>query len=111
MSDYGLVVIGGGEAGISAALRATRLGAKVCMINREPELGGGCVQTGTLPSKTLSNAAHFLENLKKGKRYGIPVVEGLPRLASTPIRPEPNSRIGALMEPRFASMAPRATAR
>jgi dihydrolipoamide dehydrogenase len=76
MSDYGLVVIGGGEAGISAALRATQLGAKVLMINREPELGGGCVQTGTLPSKTLSNAAHFLENLKKGKRYGIPVVEG-----------------------------------
>ena len=76
MSDYGLIVIGGGEAGISAALRATQLGAKVCLINREPELGGGCVQTGTLPSKTLSNAAHFLENLKKGKRYGIPVVEG-----------------------------------
>ncbi|MBE3110870.1 MAG: NAD(P)/FAD-dependent oxidoreductase [Acidobacteria bacterium] len=76
MSAYELVVIGGGEAGISAALRATQLGAKVCLINREPELGGGCVQTGTLPSKTLNNAAHFLENLKKGKRYGIPVVEG-----------------------------------
>jgi dihydrolipoamide dehydrogenase len=76
MSAYGLVVIGGGEAGISAALRATQLGAKVCLVNREPELGGGCVQTGTLPSKTLSNAAHFLENLKKGQRYGIPVVEG-----------------------------------
>lgn len=76
MSAYGLVVIGGGEAGISAALHATQLGAKVCLINREPELGGGCVQTGTLPSKTLSNAALFLENLKKGKRYGIPVVEG-----------------------------------
>jgi dihydrolipoamide dehydrogenase len=75
MSDYGLVVIGGGEAGITAALRASQLGAKACMINREAELGGGCVQTGTLPSKTLSNAAHFLENLKKGKRYGIPVVE------------------------------------
>ena len=75
MSDFGLVVIGGGEAGISAALRAAQLGAEVCLINREPELGGGCVRTGTLPSKTLSNAAHFLEDLKKGKRYGIPVVE------------------------------------
>jgi dihydrolipoamide dehydrogenase len=77
MSDsaYDVIVIGGGEAGISAVLRATELGAKALMINREAELGGGCVQTGTLPSKTLSNAAHFLENLKKGKRYGIPVVE------------------------------------
>ena len=74
-NGYDLVVIGGGEAGISAALRAAQLGAKVVMINREPELGGGCVQTGTLPSKTLGNAAHFLESLKKGKRYGIPVIE------------------------------------
>jgi dihydrolipoamide dehydrogenase len=76
MSEYDLVTIGGGEAGISAALRASQLGAKVLMINREPELGGGCVRTGTLPSKILSNAAHFLEDLKKGKRYGVPVVEG-----------------------------------
>ena len=75
MSDHDLIVIGGGEAGISASLRATRLGARVCLINREPELGGGCVRTGTLPSKILGNAAHFLENLKKGKRYGVPVVE------------------------------------
>ena len=76
MNVHDLIVLGGGEAGISAALRASQLGAKVLMINREAELGGGCVRTGTLPSKTLSNAAHFLENLKKGKRYGIPVVEG-----------------------------------
>ncbi len=77
MSDnaFDVIVIGGGEAGIAAVLRATELGAKALLINREPELGGGCVQTGTLPSKTLGNAAHFLENLKKGKRYGVPVVE------------------------------------
>lgn len=76
MNEHDLIVIGGGEAGISASLRGTQLGARVCMLNREPELGGGCVQTGTLPSKILSNAAHFLEDLKKGKRYGVPVVEG-----------------------------------
>ena len=75
MSGYELIVIGGGEAGISAALHGASLGAKVLMINREPELGGGCVRTGTLPSKTLSNAAHFLENLKKGRRFGIAVDE------------------------------------
>ncbi|HMA53783.1 MAG TPA: NAD(P)/FAD-dependent oxidoreductase [Acidobacteriota bacterium] len=75
MSDYDLIVIGGGEAGISAALHAAHLGARALIVNREAELGGGCVRTGTLPSKILSNAAHFLENLKKGKRYGVPVVE------------------------------------
>ena len=75
MNAYDLVVIGGGEAGIAAALRAAELGAKACIVNREAELGGGCVRTGTLPSKILSNAAHFLEGLKQGKRYGVPVVE------------------------------------
>lgn len=75
MSEFDLIVIGGGEAGISAALRASQLGARVLIVNREAELGGGCVRTGTLPSKMLGNAAHFLENLKKGKRYGVPVVE------------------------------------
>jgi dihydrolipoamide dehydrogenase len=75
LSAYDLVIIGGGEAGIAAALRAAELGAKACIVNREAELGGGCVRTGTLPSKTLSNAAHFLESLKQGKRYGVPVVE------------------------------------
>jgi len=75
MSEYGLVVIGGGEAGISAALRGPARGQG---LHDQPraELGGGCVQTGTLPSKTLSNAAHFLESLKNGKRYGVPVVPG-----------------------------------
>jgi dihydrolipoamide dehydrogenase len=75
MSEFDLVVIGGGEAGLSAALRATHLGARVLVVNREAELGGGCVRTGTLPSKILSNAAHFLEGLKQAKRYGVPVVE------------------------------------
>ena len=75
MSGHDIIVIGGGEAGISAALRASALGAKVLMINREADLGGGCVRTGTLPSKALSNAAHFLEGLKKGRRYGIKVDE------------------------------------
>jgi len=76
MTQYDLVIIGGGEAGISGAVRGTELGAKVCLIN-QGELGGGCVQTGTLPSKTMSNAAHFVEDLKKGKRYGIPLGDDL----------------------------------
>ena len=75
MSGHDLIVIGGGEAGISAALQGSALGAKVLMINRELELGGGCVRTGTLPSKVLSNAAHFLENLKKARRYGVTIDE------------------------------------
>lgn len=71
MRDFDLLIIGGGEAGLLAALRGSELGARVGLVEKGPALGGGCVQTGTLPSKMLSNAAHFLENLKKGQRYGI----------------------------------------
>jgi len=73
MRDFDLIVIGGGEAGLLAALRGSELGARVVLVDEGTALGGGCVQTGTLPSKILSNAAHFLEGLKAGKRYGVPV--------------------------------------
>ena len=73
MSDFDLIVVGGGEAGLLAALRGAELGAKVVLVDKGHALGGGCVQTGTLPSKILSNAAHFLEGLKAGKRYGVVV--------------------------------------
>lgn len=46
MSDSELVVIGGGEAGIAAALRGAQLGARVRLIDREPELGAACVRLG-----------------------------------------------------------------
>jgi dihydrolipoamide dehydrogenase len=77
MSDFDLIVIGGGEAGLLAALRGAELGAKAALIDKGHALGGGCVQTGTLPSKILSNAAHFLEGLKAAKRYGVAVDSGL----------------------------------
>ena len=77
MSDNGhdLIVIGGGEAGISAALRATELGAKVLLINREPELGGGCVQTGTLPSQDAEQRRPFPGEPQEGQALRRPVVE------------------------------------
>jgi len=51
MSDYDLIIIGGGEAGISAVLRSAQLGARVCLVNREPELGGGCIGRGLSPAR------------------------------------------------------------
>jgi len=56
MSDYDLLVLGGGSAGLVAATTAARLGARVALIESE-RLGGDCTWTGCVPSKALIHAA------------------------------------------------------
>ena len=50
---YDLIVIGSGPAGEKGAAQAAYFGKTVALIEREPVLGGACVNTGTVPSKTL----------------------------------------------------------
>jgi len=71
MSVFDLAVIGAGEAGIAAAIRAAELGAATCLIEKSQQLGGACVATGTLPSKTFSISASMFELAKKMKSFGV----------------------------------------
>ena len=57
MSDYDLVVIGGGAGGLSAARAAAHRSARVLLVHEGP-LGGDCTFTGCVPSKTLIEAGH-----------------------------------------------------
>ena len=50
---YDVVVIGSGPAGYVAAIRAAQLGMKVACIEKQPTLGGTCLNWGCIPSKTL----------------------------------------------------------
>jgi dihydrolipoamide dehydrogenase len=68
---FDAAVIGGGEAGLAAAVRAAELGADVCLIERSSQLGGACVATGTLPSKTFSISAGMFVLVKKAKNFGV----------------------------------------
>ena len=68
-----LAVLGGGEAGIAAAVRGAELGARVGLIEKSPQLGGACVATGTLPSKVYSISTGMFEAMKKAKLFGIRV--------------------------------------
>jgi NAD(P) transhydrogenase len=61
---YDLVVIGSGPAGVSAAVQATRLGARVALIDRETRVGGASLLRGTIPSKTLREAILFVRGEK-----------------------------------------------
>jgi NAD(P) transhydrogenase len=64
MADYDLLVIGSGPAGQKAAIQAAKLGKRVAIIEKEPNIGGASVNTGTLPSKTLKDAIAHLHGFK-----------------------------------------------
>jgi dihydrolipoamide dehydrogenase len=68
---YDVAVVGGGEAGIAAAVRAGELGAEVGLIEQSPQLGGACVATGTLPSKTFSISASMFDLAQRMKNFGV----------------------------------------
>jgi NAD(P) transhydrogenase len=57
---YDLIVIGSGPAGEKGAAQAAYFGKRVALIEREPVMGGACVNTGTIPSKTLRESALHL---------------------------------------------------
>ncbi len=80
--DFDLVVIGSGPAGEKGAAQAAYFGKRVAIIEAAPEPGGACVHTGTLPSKTLREAALFLSGWESRHIYGLQV--GLDRAEATP---------------------------
>jgi NAD(P) transhydrogenase len=65
LSDYDLVVIGGGPAGQKAAVQGAKAGARVLLIERAKSAGGACVRYGTIPSKTLRETALSLGKFRK----------------------------------------------
>ena len=68
--EYDLVVIGSGPGGQKAAIAAAKLGKSVAVIERGLMLGGVCVNTGTIPSKTLREAVVYLTGMSQRELYG-----------------------------------------
>jgi len=58
--DYDLLVIGSGPAGLHAAIQASQAGKRVAVVERDNHLGGVCINTGTIPSKTLRETVLYL---------------------------------------------------
>ena len=67
---YDLVVIGSGPAGQRAAVQAAKFGRTVAVVERREVLGGVCVNSGTIPSKTLREAVLYLSGLRVRAFYG-----------------------------------------
>jgi pyruvate/2-oxoglutarate dehydrogenase complex dihydrolipoamide dehydrogenase (E3) component len=72
--DYNLVVIGGGSAGLIAALIGATVKAKVALIEQD-RMGGDCLNTGCVPSKALLAAARVAHDMRTADRFGIAGVE------------------------------------
>ncbi len=68
--EYDLVVIGSGPGGQRAAIGAAKLGKSVAIIESGRMLGGVCVNTGTIPSKTLREAVVYLTGMNQRELYG-----------------------------------------
>jgi dihydrolipoamide dehydrogenase len=72
MVDYDLIIIGSGPGGYVAAIRAAQLGMKVACVEKEPTLGGTCLNIGCIPSKALLNSSEkYIELKTHAEEHGI----------------------------------------
>ncbi len=70
MRTFDLVVIGAGPGGYVAAIRASQLGLRVAVVERDRP-GGGCVNWGCIPSKAILKSADLYQQMKNAASYGI----------------------------------------
>jgi len=70
MYDFDVLVIGSGPGGQKAAIAAAKLGRRVVIIERRDMIGGVCLNTGTIPSKTMREAVLYLTGLDQREMYG-----------------------------------------
>ena len=74
MSKYDIIVLGSGPGGYVTAIRASQLGFKTAIIEKE-NLGGVCLNWGCIPTKALLKSAQVFEYLKHAEDYGLSVKE------------------------------------
>ena len=73
-TQFDLVIIGGGPAGYTGAIRAAQLGQKVAIVEKESTLGGTCLNWGCIPSKALLDSSeHYANALHDFANHGIEV--------------------------------------
>ena len=68
--QYNTIVLGGGAAGLVAAYTTSTLQGKVALVERR-QMGGDCLHTGCVPSKSILRSAKFISDIKHYARYGL----------------------------------------
>ena len=80
MPSYDVVVIGAGTGGYVAAIRASQLGKKVAVVEKQKALGGTCLIWGCIPTKALLEHAHALKIVQNSDEWGIAIPYGAPAI-------------------------------
>ena len=70
--NFDLIVVGSGPGGYVTAIRASQLGLKTAIVEKE-SLGGVCLNWGCIPTKALLKSAQVFEYIKHSEEYGISV--------------------------------------
>ena len=71
MQNYDMIVIGSGPAGQRAAIQGAKLGKRVALVEKREFVGGACINTGTIPSKSMREAVIHLSGYQYRDVYGI----------------------------------------
>lgn len=74
-TDFDLIVIGAGSAGLAAARFAAQLGVRVALVERD-QVGGDCTWNGCVPTKALLHAAHVVHQARAASSFGLPGATG-----------------------------------
>ncbi|NBU52363.1 MAG: FAD-dependent oxidoreductase, partial [Chitinophagia bacterium] len=75
--NFDLIVLGSGPGGYVAAIRASQLGMKVAVVERE-NLGGICLNWGCIPTKALLKSAQVFNYISHAEDYGISISKATP---------------------------------
>ncbi|HLT21478.1 MAG TPA: FAD-dependent oxidoreductase, partial [Thermomicrobiales bacterium] len=70
VNDYDVVFLGGGTGGYVAAIRASQLGLKVAVVEKDL-VGGTCVHRGCIPAKALLKSAEVASTVQKAAEFGV----------------------------------------
>jgi dihydrolipoamide dehydrogenase len=68
---YDLIVLGSGTGGYSAAIRASELGKRVALVEKDDRLGGTCLIRGCIPSKALLESASVMDRINRAAEWGL----------------------------------------
>ena len=91
-----VVVVGAGTGGYVAAIRAAQLGQRVAVVERQPALGGTCLNWGCIPTKALLEHAHAFKVIKGANEWGVMLPFGAPAMDMNQVQARKDKIVGGL---------------